>query len=258
MSTNDISTVKVSETNYSVKVSEDGTYTVKVSDTGLKGRPGVVWRGNWASTNNYYVGDVVKYNGSAWICNTFIAASSTAFPTVTPANWSLFSEKGQQGEPAVSVSATAPTGSCEISSYTTQGTCEAAGSTWKPVQIGDMWFDISIGRLYARVEDAQGDEVWFDISGVVGSVAAEDIVVQAEGDLPAGSLQSVLRHLEDELFKQGTAPTGSTVTEGDMWYDTTNDQMKFYRNGTWELIAQTGAMADNTGYDDIHMNGGYF
>ena len=51
---------------------------------------------------------------------------------------------------------------------------------------------------------------------------------------------------------------GTTVTEGDLWYDTTDNQMKFYRNGVWEVIAQTSAMADTNGYDDIHMNGGYF
>ena len=87
---------------------------------------------------------------------------------------------------------------------------------------------------------------------------AANINVAANGDLPGGTLQDILLHLEDEMFKQGTTPVGVTVQEGDMWYDTTENQMKFYRNGAWEVIAQTGAMADTNGYDDIHMNGGYF
>jgi hypothetical protein len=244
--------------NNSVTITENNLYTVKVSDTGLKGRPGVVFRGQWLGTSDYYVGDVVKYNGSTWINSQFIAASTTAFPTVTPASWTIFSEKGEKGDPAMSVSATAPIGTCSVTSYTTQASCQAAGNTWTLPQLGDMWFDLTVGRLYSRVEDAQGDAVWFDISGVVGSMDASDIVVAADGDLPAGTLQEILKRLEDELFKQTTAPTGAQVTEGDLWYDTSTDQMKFYRNGVWEMIVQGDALSDTTGYDSISMNGGYF
>ncbi len=235
----------------------DETVTVKVGDTGLKGRPGIVWRGDWSASVDYYSGDAVRYNGSTWISSAYIAASGTAFPTVT-AGWSLFTEKGEKGDPNVTVSATAPTGNCELSSYTTQGTCEAAGSVWTAPAIGDLWFDVAIGRLYALVADAAGDSSWFDISGVVGAPTADSITVAADGALPSGSLQEVLKHLEDKMFNQSATPTGSTTDEGDLWYDTGTDQMKFLRNGSWEVLVQSGAAADTSGYDSINLNGGYF
>ena len=233
-------------------------YTVKVSDTGLKGRPGLVWRGDWDGTTTYYVGDVVKYNGSSWIATTYTVADADGYPNTTLSNWSLFTEKGDRGLVGTTISATTPIGSCSIDSYTDQTTCESQGGVWILPKTGDLWFDTSVGRLYSRVEDAQGDEVWFDISGVVGSMDASDIVVAADGDLPGGSLSQVLKHLEDEIFKGGSQPSGSTVTEGDLWYDTTQDRMKFYRNGVWETITSIDAMGSTTGYDDVSMNGGYF
>ena len=233
-------------------------YTVKVSDTGLKGRPGLVWRGDWDGTTTYYVGDVVKYNGSSWIATTYTVADAAGYPNTALSNWSLFTEKGDKGLVGTVISATTPIGSCSIESYTDQTACEAQGGVWILPQTGDLWFDTSVGRLYSRVEDAQGDEVWFDISGVVGSMDASDIVVAADGDLPGGSLSQVLKHLEDEIFKGGSQPSGSTVTEGDLWYDTTQDRMKFYRNGVWETITSIDAMGSTTGYDDVSMNGGYF
>jgi len=248
----------MSSNNANLRATADGIVTVKLSDTGVKGRPGLVFRGEWDGTKIYYVGDVVKSNGSSWIASKYTVANATGFPHVTPDNWDLFTEKGDRGIAGTTVGPTAPLGSCSIDSYTTQGICNANGGLWTLPQIGDLWFDTTIGRLYSRVEDAQGDEVWFDISGVVGSMDAANIFVATDGDLPSGSLQEVLKHLEDELFKQATAPVGLTVEEGDLWYDTTENQMKFYRNGVWEVIAQTSAMADTNGYDDIHMNGGYF
>ncbi len=235
----------------------DETVTVKVGDTGLKGRPGIVWRGEWSASVDYYSGDAVKYNGSTWICNTFIAASATAYPTST-ANWSLFTEKGEKGDPNVTVSSVAPVGSCSIGSYNTESLCIGAGAVWSAPAVGDLWFDVAIGRLYALVADAEGDTSWFDISGVVGSVAADSITVSADGNLPSGSLQQVLKHLEDKMFNQSATPTGSTTNEGDLWYDTGTDQMKFLRNGTWEVLVQSSAAADTSGYDSINLNGGYF
>ncbi len=245
-------------TGDNVVITNGNMVKVTVSDTGLKGRPGVVYRGDWTTTNKYYVGDVVNYLGSTWICSAFLDASTTAFPHITTANWSLFSEKGDKGDSIIEVSATAPVGTCSVSSYTDQATCETAGHLWTDPQVGDMWFDLSIGRLYSRVKDAQDDEVWFDISGVVGSMDAQDIVVSANGELPAGSLQDVLQHLEDQIFHSATTPTGSNIEEGDLWYDQTDNQLKFYRNGVWEIVVQTSAISDANGYDDITMNGGYF
>jgi len=235
----------------------DEAVTVTVSETGLQGRPGIVWRGEWSGSVDYYKGDVVKYNGSSFISGGFIAANAAAFPTIT-SEWSLFTEKGEKGGQRVAVGSTAPVGSCSVDSYTTESSCQTAGFEWSDPAIGDLWFDVAIGRLYALVEDAEGDTSWFDISGVVDTMSADDITVATDGALPSGSLQEVLKHLEDKMFNQSATPTGSTTDEGDLWYDTGTDQMKFLRNGTWEVLVQSSAAADTSGYDSINLNGGYF
>ena len=235
--------------------SSDDVVAVSVGDTGLKGRPGIVWRDSWSPTLDYYVGDVVTYNGSSFICVSFISANASAYPPATASNWTMFVEKGRQGGVSVTVGSVAPVGACLIGSYENETDCIAGGSSWESSGVGDLWFNTAIGRLYTQVADSEGDLTWFDM---VGSMDASDIVVASSGELPAGSLQDVLKHLEDQVFTSATTPTGSTTEEGDLWYDTSTDQMKFLRNGVWEVIVQKGAISDPEGYEALNLNGGYF
>jgi len=70
--------------------------------------------------------------------------------------------------------------------------------------------------------------------------------------------QTALNHLEDKQFIQAAAPTGSDISkdEGDLWYDTTNNQMKTLRNDEWEVITFHDAL--NGDFDSITVNGGTF
>ena len=78
---NDVSTVSVSDTGLRgrpglVCVSNDVS-TVLVSDTGLRGRPGLVWRGEFSATVNYYVGNAVSFQESSYIVTAYSVASTT-------------------------------------------------------------------------------------------------------------------------------------------------------------------------------------
>ena len=59
-----------------VNVSNDVS-TVLVSDTGLRGRPGLVWRGEFSATVNYYVGNAVSFQESSYIVTAYSVASTT-------------------------------------------------------------------------------------------------------------------------------------------------------------------------------------
>jgi hypothetical protein len=85
-----------------------------------------------------------------------------------------------------------------------------------------------------------------------------NLSVTSHNNLPSGSLQAALEYLEDRMFNQSATPTGSSVVEGDLWYDTSNDRMFVYRNNTWELLVTSSATSSSTGYDSITMNGGYW
>ena len=59
---------------------------------------------------------------------------------------------------------------------------------------------------------------------------SDDITVNAHNNVyPTGSLTTALQKLADQLFRGPSAPTGSNLSEGDLWYDTDDDQLKVYR-----------------------------
>ena len=46
---------------------------------------------------------------------------------------------------------------------------------------------------------------------------------------PDGNLTQALEKLADQLFRGTDQPTGSNLEEGDLWYDTDDNQLKVYR-----------------------------
>ena len=58
---------------------------------------------------------------------------------------------------------------------------------------------------------------------------ASEINAEAHGSFQGGNLQEAVNHLADKFFRQTTAPTGASLEEGDLWYDTDDDQLKVYR-----------------------------
>ena len=77
------------------------------------------------------------------------------------------------------------------------------------------------------------------------------------------NIQDALHQLADQKFTGATAPASSdaNLEEGDLWYDTANNQLKVYRNTTWENLVIAAQLAEDSGtteYADINLNGGYF
>jgi hypothetical protein len=62
-------------------------------------------------------------------------------------------------------------------------------------------------------------------SGLVGGV----VQVTPYGPLTATDLQTALEQLADQSYRTDEEPTGPNVQEGDLWYDTNDDQLKVYR-----------------------------
>ena len=78
---------------------------------------------------------------------------------------------------------------------------------------------------------------------------ADQINVSAIGNvIPEGTLSNALGVLADQFFRGDSAPTGSNLEEGDLWYDTDDDQLKVYRETSTNnfefvpLAAATGTM----------------
>ena len=80
---------------------------------GPKGDPGINFMAAWVSENEYYVDDVVTYNGSAFICIQNHSGATTT-PDLDTTNWAIFVSKGDTGAtgatgatPNISMTATA-------------------------------------------------------------------------------------------------------------------------------------------------------
>ena len=46
--------------------------------------------------------------------------------------------------------------------------------------------------------------------------------------ITASNVSDALKQLADQNFRSASAPTGANVGEGDIWYDTDDDQLKVY------------------------------
>jgi len=73
---------------------------------------------------------------------------------------------------------------------------------------------------------------------------ATDITYTETTTLPGGNVQEALADLAEQFFKQSATPSGSNLEEGDLWYDTANEELFVYRQITggyaWHVIASAG------------------
>lgn len=81
-------------------------------------------------------------------------------------------------------------------------------------------------------------------------------VIGYSGIFPGGSLTNALEILADQFYRGTDAPTGNNLEEGDLWYDTDDDQLKVYRE-TSSNIFEFVPLAQATGTMN-NLDGGLF
>jgi hypothetical protein len=73
---------------------------------------------------------------------------------------------------------------------------------------------------------------------------ASSITYNATQTLPGGNVQDALADLADQFFRQSATPSGDNLGEGDLWYDTANEELRVYRQVSggfeWHTIAAAG------------------
>ena len=96
----------------------------------------------------------------------------------------------------------------------------------------------------------------FDLT-LAASLAA-DVTYTAAGRLPGGNVQEALADLADQFFRQTSTPSGANLGEGDLWYDTANEELKVYRQVSggyeWHVIASAGGSSPTA----FTLDGGSF
>ena len=93
---------------------------------------------------------------------------------------------------------------------------------------------------------------------ILAASDATDVSYTATGSLAGGNLQDALGDLADQFFRQSSTPSGDNLGEGDLWYDTANEELKVYRQVSggyeWHVIASAGGSSPTA----FTLDGGSF
>ena len=90
------------------------------------------------------------------------------------------------------------------------------------------------------------------------SSAASGVSSAAYGSVTATTVQGAIEQLADQDFRQAAAPTGATVSEGDTWYDTDDDEFKVYREISTGVFAWAPIMIGTPPGDSDIVDAGAF
>ena len=102
--------------------------------------------------------------------------------------------------------------------------------------------------------NVSGTSTTLDISTSLGSQEASAINYSPTGRMAATTVQGALDEIAGDFFVQDSTPSGSQLNEGDLWYDTDDDEIKVYRESTWQTLAGAGGTAETM----LTLDGGSF
>ena len=100
------------------------------------------------------------------------------------------------------------------------------------------------------------------ISVVPASTIASAIGSVAYANITATNIQTAIEQLADQFYRGSTTPTGTNLGEGDLWYDTANEELRVYReissgSFAWIALVAGGYVTGETSLMD-KLDGGFF
>jgi hypothetical protein len=85
---------------------------------------------------------------------------------------------------------------------------------------------------------------------------ASSVGVTPYNTITATNIQEALEQLADQFFRSASAPTGDSLSEGDLWYDTDDDQLYVYRETSTNVFEFVPLAAATDTMDNL--DGGLF
>ena len=105
------------------------------------------------------------------------------------------------------------------------------------------------------------DTTDISVSAVPATTTAASITYDSYASITAETVQGALEALADQFFRQSATPSGTSLSEGDLWYDTANEQLKVYRQVSggyeWQALVSGGYVSGETSSMD-KLDGGLF
>ena len=110
-----------------------------------------------------------------------------------------------------------------------------------------------------------GDETELSINNFAlpAAVQAAQVGFTEYGQIAGPDLLSAVRQLADlAMYRQGSTPTagagGAALSEGNIWYDTTNNQLKVYRETSTGVFGFVPIIVGNLSPDSDTLDAGAF
>ena len=106
----------------------------------------------------------------------------------------------------------------------------------------------------STVYNVSGTETTLEVSTTIAAQYAAAINYTPTGRMAATTVQGALDEIAGDFFVQDSTPSGSQLNEGDLWYDTDDDELKVYRGSTWQTLAGAGGDPETM----LTLDGGSF
>ena len=87
---------------------------------------------------------------------------------------------------------------------------------------------------------------------------AADVTYTQHGSLPGGNVQDALEDLADQFFRQASTPSGDNLSEGDLWYNTSTEELLVYRQTAGGFEFHVIASAGGSSPTAFTLDGGSF
>ncbi len=128
---------------------------------------------------------------------------------------------------------------------------------------------ITESPIYITVDETQNTVTLNQSDNPITINTTSDLTLQASSStditytetttLPGGNVQDALADLAEQFFKQSATPSGSNLEEGDLWYDTAEEELRVYREVStsvyeWHTIAAAGGSTPTS----FTLDGGSF
>ena len=91
-----------------------------------------------------------------------------------------------------------------------------------------------------------------------GATTAAAISSSTTGTVTATNVQDAIEQLAAQNFRSDDAPSGANLDQGDLWYDTNDDQLKIYRETSPGTFAFVPIMIGDSSADSDTIDAGSF
>jgi len=89
-------------------------------------------------------------------------------------------------------------------------------------------------------------------------LAADVTYTNINNVLPGGNVQDALADLADQFFRQASTPSGDNLSEGDLWYNTSTEELLVYRQTAGGFEFHVIASAGGSSPTAFTLDGGSF